>query len=176
MKLAPLELDGVWIARSEPFEDERGRFSRLWCNAVFEHAGAKPLRQISEARSITRGTLRGLHYQRKPHWEQKTIRCMAGAAFVVCVDLRPGSSTYRKHTGLVLSAEESTTLFVDEGFAQGYQTLADDTLLLYAMSADYQPGSATGVRFDDPALRIEWPLPPVAVSERDSNWPLLDER
>lgn len=175
MKLLPLEIDGLWLARAEPFEDERGRFTRVWCSSAFEPVGAKALRQLSEAHSRQRGTLRGLHYQREPHWEQKTIRCMAGKAFVVCVDLRPGSQSYRKHISVTLSAHESATLFVNEGFAQGYQTLANDTLLLYAMSADYEPKAATGLRFDDPALQIDWPLPPVVISERDSRWPLIDD-
>jgi dTDP-4-dehydrorhamnose 3,5-epimerase len=123
--------------------------------------------------SVAKGTLRGMHFQKEPALEAKLIRCTRGAMFDVLLDLRPESSTYRKWYGLELSAENARMLYVPEQCAHGYQTLQQDTEMYYLTSAFYTPGAATGVRFDDPAFAIHWPLTPTMISEQDRSWPLV---
>ena len=130
--------------------------------------------QSSTIHSPRRHTLRGLHYQDAPHAEIKLVRCTRGSIYLVMVDLRPGSPTRNEWLGVELSARSERLAYVPEGFAQGYQTLEDDTEVLYQMSHRYVPEAARGVRWDDPALGIDWPSPQVRViSERDQSWPDL---
>lgn len=167
------DIDGAWFVDVEPIEDERGFFARAWCQREFAQRGAAPsFVQANLASTRRRGTLRGLHFQAPPHWEAKFVRCVRGAAFVVAVDLRPESPSYLRWAGAELSADNRRGLYVPTGCAQGYQTLEDDTEMFYQMSQFYAPGMARGVRYDDPAFAIEWPLEPSVMSDADRNWPV----
>jgi dTDP-4-dehydrorhamnose 3,5-epimerase len=167
-------LAGAYVILPEKRSDDRGFFARTWCAAEF---GARGLTdhfvQSSVSFSPTRGTLRGLHYQRPPHAEAKLIRCTQGAIYDVIVDLRPESRTYGQWLGLEMRAGAGEMLYVPERFAHGFQTLLPDTEVDYMMSAAYRPDAATGLRPDDPLLDITWPLAVARISERDRSWPLL---
>ena len=157
MKFTPIELEGAWIVDVVRMEDERGFFARSWCRREFEDHGLNPdVVQCNVSRNRKKGTLRGLHYQAAPHEEAKLVRCTAGAIYDVIVDLRPGSATHLRHFGTILSAENHRALYVPEGFAHGFLTLADDTEVFYQMSHVYEPAAARGFRWDDPEFGIEW--------------------
>ena len=174
LKFISTTVDGAFIIEPEPRRDERGYFARIWCAAELARQGlVSAVAQVNTGVSPRRGTLRGLHFQAAPHEEVKIARCMRGAAFDVVVDLRRRSPTFRKWYGLELTGDNARMLYVPEGCAHGYLTLADDTELMYMTSHPYVPGAASGVRFDDPALGIAWPLVPEIVSEPDRSWPLF---
>jgi dTDP-4-dehydrorhamnose 3,5-epimerase len=157
--------------------DDRGHFSRAWCvRELAEHGIDFVPVQANVGFSTRRGSLRGMHLQTEPALEAKLIRCTRGALFDVVVDLRPESSSYGKWYAAELTAENGRMLFIPERCAHGYQTLEDSTDLLYLTSQFYTPSVATGVRFDDPAFSIDWPLPVAAISEQDRNWPLISGR
>lgn len=166
-------LNDAVIIDVERHGDERGYLARTYCEGEFADNGlATHFVQSSTIVSPRRDTLRGLHYQRAPHREVKLVRCVRGAARVTIVDLRPESTTHAQWLGVELSEENGRLLYVPEGFAQGYQTLVDDTEVLYQMSHHYVPDSATGVRWDDPAFGIEWPpATERIISARDRAWP-----
>ncbi|MHB8246189.1 MAG: dTDP-4-dehydrorhamnose 3,5-epimerase [Acidimicrobiales bacterium] len=171
----PTLLPSVVMVDPEPVIDARGRFGRTYCLREFRDAGLAftPV-QSSSSFNLRRGTLRGLHYQATPHAEAKLVRCTMGAAFDVAVDVRPRSPTFGRWVGVELSASNRRGLFIPEGFAHGFQTLVDDTELLYLMSDFYDPESQRGVRWDDPAIGVKWP--PAAervVSRRDQTLPYL---
>ncbi|HET9120218.1 MAG TPA: dTDP-4-dehydrorhamnose 3,5-epimerase [Solirubrobacterales bacterium] len=169
----PTPLEGAFLIDIEPKADERGFLARTFCEAEFAEQGV-PMRivQSSTIQSPRRDTLRGLHYQEPPHSENKLVRCTRGSIFLVMVDLRRDSATRNDWVGADLSAENERLAFVPEGFAQGYQTREDDTEVLYQMSHHYVPGAARGVRWDDPALGIDWPAADRRlISERDRAWP-----
>lgn len=173
MIFTQLELDGAFVVDLELREDERGFFARTWSHEVFGTRGLNPaIVQCNLSFNHRRGTLRGLHFQQEPHAEVKLIRCTRGAIFDVIVDLRPDSATYTRWVGIELSAENRRALYVPEGFAHGYQTLEDATETQYQVSAAYAPDAEGGVRWDDPAFRIEWPpAETVIISEKDRTWP-----
>lgn len=173
MIFTPLELDGAFVVDLELREDERGFFARTWSREEFEQHGLNPaVEQCNLSFNHRRGTLRGMHFQRPPHAEVKLIRCTRGAIFDVIVDLRPGSATYTHWLGVELSAENRRALYVPEGFAHGYQTLVDATETQYQVSEGYAPDAEGGVRWDDPAFRIEWPTAEMrTISEKDRAWP-----
>jgi dTDP-4-dehydrorhamnose 3,5-epimerase len=175
MVFRPTEIPDVVVIDVEPRGDERGFLARTYCEReLADHGLVARVVQASTVFSPTRHTLRGLHYQVCPHWETKLVRCTAGAAFVVATDLREDSPTRLRWVGVELSAQNRRQLYLPEGFAQGYQTLADETELFYQMSREYQPAAARGVRWDDPALAIDWP--PAGeriISDRDRAWPPL---
>lgn len=176
MIFTPLDIDGVYQLELEPKTDARGFFSRAYCREEFLKYGLIPdMAQANIAWSIRRGTLRGLHYQTKPHEEAKLLRCTRGAAWLVVADIRPESPTFGKWISLELSVDNRRQLYVPPGCAQGYQTLVDNTELYYQMSVFYAPAYARGVRFDDPMFQIEWPLEISIISEIDKSWPLLSE-
>lgn len=165
-------LNDAYLIAPQRLEDERGFFARAWCADEFAQQGLNPrLAQCSISYNIARGTLRGMHYQAAPHEEAKLVRCTAGAIFDVIVDLRPDSPTYLQHIGATLTADNRQMLYVPEGFAHGFQTLEDRTEVFYQMSTPYAPGSARGLRWDDPILGILWPEAPSTISERDRTWP-----
>lgn len=167
-------LDGAWLIDVEPATDERGFFARTWCRREFAaHGIGAQFLQASVSGNARRATLRGLHYQAGPHQEAKLVRCTAGAVFDVIVDLRPRSAGYLRWYGVELSAANHRALYVPEGCAHGFITLADDSEVLYLISAEYAPGAAHGVRWDDPAVGVRWPLEPLVISARDAAWPLL---
>ena len=173
MIFTPAPLNDAFIIDVERRGDERGYLARTFCEQEFADQGLEiRFVQASTIFSPQRGTLRGLHFQEPPHSEVKLVRCTRGAARVTIVDLRPDSSTYLQWLGVELSPENGRLLYVPKGFAQGYQTLVDDTEVVYQMSHEYVPDAATGVRWDDPAFGIEWPpAEQRVISERDRAWP-----
>jgi dTDP-4-dehydrorhamnose 3,5-epimerase len=165
-------LPPVTVVQLEPVDDERGSFARTWCADEFAAAGLNPgLSQTSVSTNRRRGTLRGLHYQAAPYEEAKLVRCAKGAIFDVAVDLRPDSPTYLRWFGLELTESNGQQLYVPEGFAHGFQTLCDDTVVTYAISVPYAPGSGRGIRYDDATVGVRWPLPDPIVSDRDLGLP-----
>jgi len=174
MKFTPLPIAGAFRVDLDPKRDERGFFARWWCEDEFaaQGIGFAPV-QANTGVSPLAGTLRGLHYQSAPAAEAKYVRCVRGAVWDVVVDLRPDSGTFRRWEGLELSAENGAGVFVPEGCAHGYLTLLPDTELYYLTSARYASDLAGGVRYDDPALGIDWPRGITMISERDRTWPLL---
>jgi dTDP-4-dehydrorhamnose 3,5-epimerase len=169
----PTSLDGAVVIAVERHGDERGFLARTFCEREFgAHGLVTRFVQASTIYSPRRHTLRGLHYQRPPHAEVKLVRCTRGAAHVTIVDLRPVSQTYRQWLAVKLTPQNGRLLYVPEGFAQGYQTLEDDTEVAYQMSHEYVPEAAGGVRWDDPAFDIAWPpAEERIISDRDRAWP-----
>jgi dTDP-4-dehydrorhamnose 3,5-epimerase len=175
MIFTELALAGAYMVDVNRVGDERGFFARSFCAEEFAAQGLAPvMTQCSVSFNAAKGTLRGLHYQAAPHAEEKLVRCSRGAIFDVIVDLRPGSPTYRRWFGTELTADNYRALYVPKGFAHGFMTLADDSEVYYMISVPYAAGSAAGVRWNDPAVGIRWPLPPAVIAERDAAFPLLD--
>jgi dTDP-4-dehydrorhamnose 3,5-epimerase len=169
---AATELPGLHVITTEPREDMRGSFARIWCaRELAEHGLDTRLVQCSISHNRRRGTLRGMHFQAAPFEEVKLVRCLRGAIHDVVIDLRPDSPTYRRHLGFELSAENGHGLYVPKGFAHGFQTLMDDTDVLYQMSEFYSPEHERGVRWDDPAFGIRWPITPPILLDRDASYP-----
>lgn len=174
MYFTKTDIVGARVIDPSPHEDDRGRFLRAWCAREFEENGLAFLPvQANMGLSVHKGTVRGMHFQQAPAPEAKLVRCTRGAIFDVVLDLRPESPTYRKWYGVELTAENSRMLYVPEECAHGYQTLEENTEMHYMTSAFYTPGAARGVRFDDPAFQIKWPLVATIVSDQDRNWPLI---
>ena len=173
MQFKPTEVQGAWVIGPSPHTDARGRFMRAWCEREFAEQGVAfaPV-QSNLVYSRLKGTVRGLHYQVAPSLEAKLVRCTRGAVFDVALDLRPDSPNYRCWFGIRLTPENGLMLLVPEGCAHGCQSLEDDTEILYMASAHYAPSDARGVRHDDPAFAITWPLPVSSISEQDRSWPL----
>lgn len=167
-------LQGAFVIGLDRLEDERGFFARAFCAREFAKLGMRP--QVAQANlsfSHLRGTVRGMHYQVPPAVEPKLIRCIRGAVWDVIIDMRPDSPTFLRHIGVELSADNRRALYVPEGFAHGNQSLTDDAELFYLVGDYYAPANERGVRHDDPAVGIEWPLPVTRISAKDRNWPLL---
>ena len=165
-------LPGAFVIEPERHQDVRGWFARTWCQREFAtHGLTEPIVQCSISYNRRRGTLRGMHYQIAPHAEAKLIRCTRGAIWDVALDLRPDSPTLHRHVGVELSAENGWALYIPEGCAHGFQTLVDDTDVFYQMSAFYAPEAARGIRYDDPAFGIEWPIDDPILLERDRTYP-----
>jgi len=168
------EIEGVFIVEPERLANERGFFARVWCREDFAaHGVDEPLDQCSISFNRRAGTLRGLHYQAPPHTESKLVRCTAGLMFDVAADIRPGSPTFGHWIGIELSQENRRALFVPWGFAHGFQTLADDTEVLYQMSGRYEPEAQRGILWDDATLAVAWPLADPILSPRDRLLPPL---
>jgi dTDP-4-dehydrorhamnose 3,5-epimerase len=175
MRFHPTDVEGAYVIELQPIEDERGLFARAWCAREFAENGLRvAFVQENVGFSGLAGTLRGLHFQRAPHGEAKLVRCTAGAVWDVAVDLRAGSPTYLRWAGVELDAARRNMLYVPEGCAHGYLTLTDKAETRYLTSEYYAPEAAWGVRYDDPALGIRWPVEVVLASETDRTWPLLD--
>jgi dTDP-4-dehydrorhamnose 3,5-epimerase len=165
-------LSGAYLIQLERIEDHRGFFARGFCREEFERRGLNGnMTQLNIGCSPLAGTLRGLHYQNDPHAEAKLIRCTRGRIFDVIVDLRADSGTRGRFFTAELTAADGNMLYAPEGFAHGYQTLMSDTEMYYLTSASYAPAAASGLRYDDAALGIRWPLPVTAVSDADLRWP-----
>ncbi|MFO0687444.1 MAG: dTDP-4-dehydrorhamnose 3,5-epimerase family protein [Myxococcota bacterium] len=172
MEFEATKLAGAFLVRQTKRFDARGFFARVWCTEEFRKHGLNPtIVQINTGLSHAAGTLRGMHFQEAPHAEAKFIRCTRGAIFDVIVDLRPGSRMLGQWVGYELSADNGTMLYAPEGFAHGYQTLCADTEMEYTTSAMYAGNAARGVRYDDPAFGIAWPLPVSVISDADRGWP-----
>lgn len=166
------KLPGVFEIHIEPNSDARGFFARTWCQREYELRGLKgELVQCSLSSNKQKGTLRGLHYQIAPHEETKLIRCTAGAIYDVVVDLRPKAKTYKQWIAATLTAEKHNMMYVPEGCAHGFLTLEDGSEVTYQISEFWAPESARGVRWDDPAFQIQWPVKVEVISERDRTYP-----
>lgn len=165
-------LRGTYLISLEPIADERGFFARSWCREEFRARGLNPdLVQCNISFNRRKGTLRGMHYQAEPNAEAKLVRCTRGAFYDVIIDLRRSSPTFRHWLAVELTSENRRMLYIPEGFAHGFQTLADETEVLYQMSTFFVPGAARGVRWDDPAFGIQWPEADRIMSAKDRNYP-----
>jgi len=168
-------LAGAFVIELEPHADDRGFFARAYCAREFEEHGLEPrVVQANLSYNRSKGTLRGMHYQAPPAGEAKLVRCIRGAIHDVIVDLRPDSPTYLQHVGVDLTAENRRALFVPALFAHGFQTLEDEVEVFYQVSEFYTPGAERGLRHDDPALGISWPLEVSEISDKDRSWDLLE--
>jgi len=168
------DLAGLVVVHPERHVDERGFFVRTFCEAEF--AGEKletRFPQTSLSFNARAGTVRGMHYQRSPHAEIKLVRCSRGAVHDVVVDLRPDEPTFLQWRGFDLSAENGVALYIPEGFAHGFQTLVDETEVSYLITPSFVTGRSAGVRWNDPKIAINWPLPISVISDNDTMWPLL---
>ena len=177
MRFEETNLCGAWLIDLAPARDHRGFFARTFCvQAYADHGLTTGFVQHSTSQSVARGTLRGMHFQRAPRSEVKVVRCLKGAIWDVIIDLRPDSPTYCRWQGFELTAANQRQLYVPEGFAHGFQTLCDDSWVSYLISAFHAPLAASGVRYDDPAFAIDWPLPVTEISEKDRTWPDFRDR
>lgn len=165
------ELKDAYIIDIERREDPRGFFARTWCQQEFSaHNLTTMIAQANMSYNRQKGTLRGMHYQRPPYAETKLVRCTRGAIYDVIIDLRPDSPSYKRWIGVELTADNRRALFVPEGFAHGFQTLEDHSDVMYQVSQFYTPGAEGGIRYDDPAFGIEWPIEVAVISEKDAGW------
>ncbi len=173
MRFGRTEIEGVVVVEVDTIEDGRGFFARAWCSREFEEQGLHAsFVQENIGFNMRRGTLRGLHFQARPHEEVKLVRCVRGAVWDVALDLRPESPTLGRWVGTELSAENRKMLHVPEGCAHGYLTLTDDAEIRYLTSQFYAPEAAGGVRYNDPAFAIQWPAEVLLLSDQDRGWPL----
>jgi dTDP-4-dehydrorhamnose 3,5-epimerase len=173
MQFTETKLKGAYIIDLERREDSRGFFARTFCAHEFHNQGlVGTFVQCNISWNVQRGTIRGMHYQLPPSCEVKLVRCTAGAIWDVIVDLRKESPTYLQSFGVELSVRNRTALYIPKMFAHGFQTLENETEVFYQMSEFYAPDFSTGLRYNDPKLRIEWPLPATLISDRDRRWAL----
>ena len=168
-------LKGARVIELQPRSDQRGCFARAWCREEFARHGIDfEIAQGNASTSSTRGTLRGLHWQAAPHGEDKLVRCVRGAIFDVVVDVDPASPSYLCWMGVELTSSNQRMLFVPATCANGFQTLIDDTEVDYLVSVPYASDAVCGLRYDDPALAIDWPLLITRISDQDRAWPLIE--
>lgn len=172
MIFEPLPIPGAMLIGIEPHADERGFFARLWCREEFASKGIDiHVEQASLSHNRTSGTVRGMHLARPPAQEGKLVRCQRGRVHDVLLDLRPESAQYMHHVAVELDASRHNAVWIPSGVAHGFQTLEDDSDVVYMMSESYRHELATGVRFDDPAFGIRWPLPVSVIADRDRHYP-----
>ena len=173
MNIQKTAVDGACLLEFQAYEDERGYFTRAFCAKEFAKAGL-PLKivQANLAGSVTKGTLRGMHYQVAPYEEAKLIRCIRGSIFDVVVDIRPASATYGSWFGAELNAENRLMMFVPNGCAHGYLTLANDSEVYYLVSEFYESSAERGIRWNDPTFNVQWPITEeLILSDKDRAWP-----
>jgi len=172
MRFTETTLPGAYIIELDTFEDERGYFARTFCQKEFNGMGLQDaFVQSNISYNNKKGTLRGMHYQAEPFGEVKVVSCMTGEIYDVIIDLRPESNTYCKWFSVLLSAKNGRALYVPKGFAHGFQTLRDNSVVHYQMGEFYHPESARGIRWNDPLFRITWPLQVKTISEKDNSYP-----
>lgn len=175
MLKTPLEIPGLYLLEFNAFQDNRGKFTRIFCARELAEIGInKPIAQINYSASKTSGTLRGMHFQCPPHAETKIVQCVKGKCFDVAVDLRKKSSTYLQWHGEFLEECDDKAFVIPEGFGHGFLTLEPDTELMYFCTEFYTPESEGGVRYDDPAIGIEWPHPAKIMSNKDLSHALIN--
>lgn len=175
MKFFETPLSGAYIIELEPFQDSRGLFARTYCKREFKEIGHdREFVQFNHSANTNKGTLRGMHYQVPPSAEIKLIRCIRGVVYDVIIDVRYGSSTFLKYYGVELSEENMKMIYIPEGFAHGFQTLEDNTKMIYHHTQYYTPENEKAIRFNDPLINISWPLEPVNLTEKDKTHPLID--
>ena len=174
MRFIDTGLAGAYVIELEERRDSRGFFARTFDSRIFAEHGLNPnVAQCNLSYNLRKGTLRGVHYQEPPAAEAKLVRCIRGAIWDVAIDLRPDSPTYLRHFAIELSAENRLALYIPERFGAAYQSLSDGTEVTYQVSEFYTPELERGLRYDDPVLGIEWPLPVAEISPKDASWPLL---
>jgi dTDP-4-dehydrorhamnose 3,5-epimerase len=172
MIFTKLNLEGAYLIQIQRHEDERGFFARSWCQREFSEHGLNPrLVQCNLSYNKKLGTLRGMHYQDAPFQEAKVVSCISGAIYDVIIDVRPGSPSFGEYLGIKLDAQTHDMLYVPEGFAHGFLTLADETLVFYQMSEFYAPDYARGFRWNDPAFNVQLPAEVRVISSRDAGYP-----
>jgi dTDP-4-dehydrorhamnose 3,5-epimerase len=172
VRFEELALKGAYLIDIDPFADNRGFFARTFCQDEFAARGlVAGFSQASVSFNNRRGTVRGMHYSIAPHAETKLVRCTAGAVYDVIVDLRPGSPTFLDAIGVELSGRNRRAVYIPAGLAHGFQALTDDTEVLYLIDIPYVESSARGIRWNDPAVQIDWPCPITAIAERDEQFP-----
>ena len=174
MNIKQTPLQDAFIIEPEPFMDNRGVLARVFCKQELQSIlHGKNIVQVNHSMTRQKGAIRGMHFQRPPKAEIKMVKCLRGSVFDVIIDLRKGSSTLLKWHGEVLSCENMKMMYIPEGFAHGFQTLEENSELLYLHTEFYSPEHEGGVRFDDPVLNISWPLEVTDISEKDRTHPLL---
>ena len=174
--LQATELKGLYLIQQKVFCDDRGRFARLFCQSRLTAQGRPfAIRQINHSRTVEQGSVRGLHYQKAGYAESKLITCVRGAVWDVVVDLRPQSPTYLQWHAEELRGDDGRSLLIPAGFAHGFQSLTENSEVLYLTDADYAPVHEAGLSVNDPALAISWPLPVKNLSAKDASHPMLDE-
>ncbi|MBX2853311.1 MAG: dTDP-4-dehydrorhamnose 3,5-epimerase family protein [Phycisphaeraceae bacterium] len=175
MKITPLKIAGAAVIQSEPRGDERGAFARWFCNQeLAELMGDKQIVSINHSRTEDAGAIRGMHYQREPALDMKFARCIRGEVYDVIIDLRADSPTFLQWHAERLSPQKMNMIAMPEGVAHGFQAIDPGSEMFYLHTGYYAPEYEGGVRFDDPAVGIDWPMPPTVVSQRDRSLPLLD--
>jgi dTDP-4-dehydrorhamnose 3,5-epimerase len=171
MRFEATNMKDAWLIHLEPARDSRGFFARTFCVDEFaKHGLETSFPQHSISSNTRRGTLRGMHFQREPHNEVKLVRCLKGAIWDVIIDIRPASSTFCRWQGFELTDQNGRQLYIPKGFAHGFQTLSDDVEVNYLISEPYVPEFASGIRHNDPAFDIAWPMPVAVISEKDLQW------
>lgn len=176
MIFTPTVLAGTFIIEPNIFADERGWFTRFYCKNDFKEIGHnKEWVQLNHSSTDKKGTIRGMHFQIHPFREIKMVKCIAGIVYDVIIDLRKDSPTFLKWFGVELSGKSKKMLYIPEGFAHGFQCLEDNCELIYHHSEFYKPGSEGGIKYNDPLIKIEWPLPVTVLSTRDESHPSLNE-
>ena len=163
------------VINTEPFRDHRGQFARFFCDRELASVlGGRSIVNVNFSRTTKKGTVRGMHFQRVPHQEMKLVRCIRGSVFDVIVDIRPQSDTHLRWYSEILTADTMNMLVIPEGFAHGFQTLADNSELLYLHTGFYNPLAEGGIAYNDPSINIQWPLEIADISERDRDFPVID--
>ena len=174
MRVLTTSLSGLCVIDTQTIEDKRGKFSRFFCQEELEQVyQGRSIKQINYSLTLSKGTIRGMHFQYPPKAEAKLVRCTQGSVFDVAVDLRKNAKTFLQWHGLKLSSENRKMLYIPEGFAHGFQTLEDNCEMLYLHTECYSPSHETGIRYNDPKIGIEWPLEVSEISDRDTMHPLL---
>lgn len=175
MEFIETNFNGLYCIRNNKIEDERGFFARTFCKREFEKISFfKDFVQFNHSDNAKKGTLRGMHYQSMPHVETKLIRCLKGSVLDVAVDIRKDSPTFLKYFAIELNEENMISILIPEGFAHGFQTLDNNSILIYHHTEYYNQHVEAGIRYNDPSIGINWPLPIVNLSNKDKNYPLID--
>jgi len=168
-------LKGLYVIETNAFIDHRGAFARWFCEEeLADVLGKRHIKNVNFSRTVKKGSIRGMHFQKPPHAEMKLVRCIRGRILDVVVDIRAGSPTFLEHYSVELSAENMKMFAIPEGFAHGFQSLEDDSEIIYLVTEFYSPESEAGLWFSDPALKIEWPLLVTDISEKDGKHPLMN--
>jgi dTDP-4-dehydrorhamnose 3,5-epimerase len=176
MQFIETPIMGLYLIQLNKIQDERGFFARTFCKEQFSKIGFnKEFVQFNHSFNKIKGTIRGMHFQQQPFSETKLIRCVEGCVYDVAVDLRKDSASYMQSFGVELSSDNMICILIPEGFAHGFQTLQDNTALIYHHTNYYKPNTEGGIRFDDKILNIQWKLPPINISSKDLSYPLINE-
>ncbi|MBS1496715.1 MAG: dTDP-4-dehydrorhamnose 3,5-epimerase [Bacteroidetes bacterium] len=177
MQFTATNIKGLYSIHPNKLKDDRGEFFRSFCKNEFKQIGfQKEFVQFNHSLNYKKGTIRGMHFQMPPYAEYKLISCVQGAVYDVAVDLRKGSETFLHYFAIELNAHNNISLLIPEGFAHGFQALQDNSILIYRHTQFYTPSADAGIRFDDPSVNIQWPLPAVAVSAKDKSYQLINNQ